>query len=110
MGRPGGGGARAAMRWLSGGGRDSRARPGGGRLSPRSPPGRRRSSRPSRGPRDPGTLRAATRMGPGERRAAAAHRQGGGARLRRPRLLHRPQHAPDVVDRPPRPVWRPGSP
>ena len=35
---------------------------------------------------------------------SSACRLGGGARLRWPSLLHRPQHAPDVVDRPPRPV------
>lgn len=55
---------------------------------------------PRRGPR---ASRANGGAGPGERGATAARRLGAGARLRRPGLLHRPQHAPDVVDRPPRP-------
>lgn len=84
--------------------------PAGATAAGAAPAGATAGRAPRRGPRAPrapralGALRAATASGPGERRAAAACRLGGGARLRWPSLLHRPQHAPDVVDRPPRPV------
>lgn len=106
MGRPGGGGARAVMPWLSGGRRRRRgqppAGPAGATAAGAGPAGAtagRASPRPlcPLRPRALGALRAATASGPESAEPLPLPRRlGGGARLRQP-SSHRPQHAPDVV-------------